>query len=306
MRATTGCTLAFAIFGTAPWPTSAFMGPSSPTRVTLTDARGTLLRFETPAKHAFSELPGQISPLRAAASDGGEEADGGWRFNPPFALAWVGFLAFAYARTVGEAPGASQEVLNQFLMDPIHPGVNEIFAVVFNLLGLAPVVLASLIMPSARGQKLPATPFLALSAAAGYTAVGPYMAFRQPAVDVAVKSDLGWFTANVLENKAFNWLVAGSAFSTLFVTGFAQAVLTDPGQAVHGYIDLLSDTAIASASSLDLVILSVTAASLVPEDLERRGMQDTGKANVIAASTLLLPVVGGAIYCALRPSLPEE
>eukprot|EP00566_Odontella_aurita_P027454 CAMPEP_0113595922 /NCGR_PEP_ID=MMETSP0015_2-20120614/40028_1 /TAXON_ID=2838 /ORGANISM="Odontella" /LENGTH=170 /DNA_ID=CAMNT_0000503337 /DNA_START=24 /DNA_END=533 /DNA_ORIENTATION=- /assembly_acc=CAM_ASM_000160 len=111
----------------------------------------------------------------------------------------LGFLAFAYARTVGEAPGASQEVLNQFLMDPIHPGVNEIFAVVFNLLGLAPVVLASLIMPSARGQKLPATPFLALSAAAGYTAVGPYMAFRQPAVDVAVKSDLGWFTANVLE-----------------------------------------------------------------------------------------------------------
>jgi hypothetical protein len=40
--------------------------------------------------------------------------------------------------------------------------------------------------------------------------------------------------------------------------------------------------------------------------LKRRGVTDMTKANIIAASTVLLPVIGSTIYCALRPPLPEE
>lgn len=262
------------------------------------------------AKRVSEVRQGQLSPLRSA--NGAEENNGdgffdGLQLNPPFVLAYVGFLSFAYVRTMGEGPGASQEVLNQFLVDPVHPGVNELFAVVFNMLGLFAFPMACLILPAAgaKEQKLPATPFLMASTFAGYGALGPYMMTRKPVTSV-VQTDLGWFTKNVLENKAFNWLIAASAVSTLFVTGFVPAFLSDPGQTVQGYADLFSSTAIASASSVDLAILTLTMASLIPEDLRRRGVENEGRANAIAASTVFLPVIGSAIYCALRPGLPKE
>lgn len=259
----------------------------------------------------LSELRrGQLAKLHSANGAGESDGNGffdGLQLNPPFIVAFVGFLTFAYFRTVGEGPGASQDVLNLFLADPIHPRVNELFAVVFNLLGLVAFPMACLIMPSAgaKEQKLPAPPFLMASAFAGFGGLGPYMMVRKPVTTVA-QSDLGWFTKNVLENKAFNWLIVASALSTLFVTGFVPAFLSDPGQTVQGYSDLFSNTAIVSASSVDLAILTLTMASLVQEDLKRRGVQDEGKAKAIAASTVLLPVIGGSLYCALRPNLPEE
>jgi hypothetical protein len=131
------------------------------------------------------------------------------------------------------------------------------------------------------------------------------MSTRKVVTEVS-KSDLGWVTSNVLENKIVNWIVVALAFSTFYSTGLLAGMLSDPAGQIQGYMDLFSSTAICSASSCDLAILTMTAASLIPEDLKRRGMDDSGRAYAIAASTLLLPVVGSTIYCALRPSLPEE
>jgi hypothetical protein len=131
------------------------------------------------------------------------------------------------------------------------------------------------------------------------------MSTRKVVTEVS-KSDLGWVTRNVLENKILNWIVVALAFSTFYSTGLFAGILLDPAGQIQGYMDLFSSTAICSVSSFDLAILTMTAASLIPEDLKRRGMDDSGRAYAIAASTLLLPVVGSTIYCALRPSLPEE
>ena len=119
-------------------------------------------------------------------------------------------------------------------------------------------------------------------------------------------ADLGWVTKNVLENKIFNWAVVLLALNTFYVTGLFSGMLSDAAAEIQGYADLFSSAAICSASSVDLVILTLTMASMIPDDLKRRGVEDSGKAKAIAASTLLLPVVGSTIYCALRPSLPEE
>ena len=131
------------------------------------------------------------------------------------------------------------------------------------------------------------------------------MSTRKSATEVSVK-DLGWVTKNVLENKIVSLFAAGLALSTFYSTGFIGGFLEDAVGQIQGYRELLSTTAIASASSCDLAILTLTAASLIPEDLKRRGVNDTGKAQVIAASTILLPIVGATIYCAFRPSLTEE
>ena len=207
--------------------------------------------------------------------------------------------------TSHEAIGASQVILEKFIADPLHPGVNELFATVFNLIGLVGIPLACIIMPSAKGQRFSAPPFLIASAAVGYGAVGPYMMTRKPVTSVDT-DELGWVTNNVLENKVFNWFIVIVSMSSLFSTGLANALVEDLGGTVQGYADIFSSTAIAGVSSVDFAILCATGASMIPEDLERRGFTDKNKANAIAASTLLLPMIGACWYCALRPPLPEN
>jgi len=131
------------------------------------------------------------------------------------------------------------------------------------------------------------------------------MSTRKAITEVS-RADLGWVTKNVLENKIFNWFLVVLILSAYTSTGFASAMLADPASEIKGYQEMFSSTAICSVSSLDLSILTLTMSSLVPEDLKRRGVEDSNKANAIAASTILLPVLGAALFCALRPSLPEE
>lgn len=225
--------------------------------------------------------------------------------NPPYAIAYVTFLAFAFYRSFTEPEGASMQILEGFFADPLNPGCNELFVSIFNLLGLYFVPLACLLMPGAKGQKLPATPFIFASMLGGYGFLGPYAMTRKPSPEVINKSNLGWFTANVLENKIFNWVILAVVSSAYVSSGCVSALFSDPSGLISGYGDLVSETAIASASSMDFVILTLVAASLIPEDLARRGVK--GASNyAIAASTVLLPGVGAALYCALRPELDAE
>ncbi|KAL9181210.1 hypothetical protein ACHAXT_010015 [Thalassiosira profunda] len=226
--------------------------------------------------------------------------------NPPYAIAYVAFLGFAFFRSATEPAGASNEVLMQYFANPSNPGFNELFVTVFNLLGLYVMPMACLLMPGAKGQKLPATPFVAGAMFGGYGLLGPYAITRKPNPAPISKADLGWFTSNVLENKLFNYLIAIFAASTYVTSGALASFISDPGQLISGYGEMFSETAFVSASSLDFVILTISAASLIPEDLARRGYEGKMAPELVAASTLLLPGVGAALYCALRPSLEEE
>ena len=160
-------------------------------------------------------------------------------------------------------------------------------------------------MPGAKNQKLNPTPFLLGSAAAGFGSLGLFMMTRTP-VPFVEKEDLGWFTKNVLENKIFSWVLFAALANTYLITGAGESLLMDAGAAFEGFKETISGSALGFVSTVDLTILCLTGASLVPEDLERRGVDDKGKAYAIAASTLLVPAVGLALYTALRPSLDEE
>ena len=248
-----------------------------------------------------------LTTLQAETEDSEQQAGffGNISINPPYAIAFVSFLTFAFYRSFTEPDQASMQVLEGFFADPLHPGCNELFATVFNLLGLYFVPIACLLMPGAKGQKLPATPFVLGSMLGGYGFLGPYMITRQPSFENVNKSELGWFTANVLENKIINWGVAALISSAYVTSGCISALFSNPSELFSGYGDLFSQTAIASASTMDLLILTLVAASMIPEDLARRGVKDGLASQAIAASTVLLPVVGAALYCALRPELEE-
>ena len=230
----------------------------------------------------------------------------GIKINPPYALAYILFLSFAYIRNAAEPAGTSMELIQQYIADPLNPGWNELFITVFNLLGLYAAPIACLLMPGAKNQKLPATPFVLGSMFGGYGALGIYASTRTPNPSPVSKGDLGWFTANVLENKIFNYLIVLMFTSAYITSGALGAFIADPGELIKGYGEMFSQSALVSASSVDFIILSLSAASFIPEDLSRRGYEGKLSPETIAASTLLVPGLGAALYCALRPELEEE
>jgi hypothetical protein len=120
---------------------------------------------------------------------------------------------------------------------------------------------------------------------------------------------MAWFSRNVLENKVFNWLVVALVVSVPIATGAVTSGLEDWSGAVAGFWDLFGTTKLASISTIDLCILTTAAAALIPRDYRLRVSseeEEQKNANLIAASTLLFPVLGAALYCALRPPLLEE
>ena len=264
------------------------------------------------SKTSFSTQTNRATTTTVYASnlDTEEETEGGFlsgvSINPPYLAAYVIFLGFAFFKSMTEEAGASNDILQQFLADPLNPGCNELFVTIFNLLGLYFIPIACLLMPGAKNQKYPATPFLLGSMFGGYGLIGPYAFTRTPDAAVKTKADLGWVTANILENKIFNWFIAVAFTSAYITSGGVNALISDASGTIDGYGQLFSDTAIASASSVDFLILTLSAASWIPEDLARRNYKGDVAPALIAASTALLPGVGVALYCALRPSLDEE
>ena len=246
----------------------------------------------------------------SANLDNEESSGGGFlegvSINAPYLAAYVAFIGFAFFKTMTEEAGASNEVLLKFIADPLNPGCNELFVTVFNLLGLYFVPISCLLMPGAKNQKFPATPFLLGSMFGGYGLIGPYAMTRIPDESIKTKADLGWVTANILENKIFNWFIAAAFTSAYITSGGVSALISDASGAFDGYGRLFSDTAIASASSVDFLILTLAAASWIPEDLSRRNYEGKVSPALIAASSVLLPGLGVALYCALRPTLEEE
>lgn len=131
------------------------------------------------------------------------------------------------------------------------------------------------------------------------------MIFRKGPREKVTRSELGWFVKNILESKVFNKLVIALCAYQYFT--MAGPLLDHPGDVWDDFVTLVSSSKFASVSTLDLFILSLTGASLIPQDYKyRQPDADDSQANLIAASTLVLPLLGAALYCALRMPLPEE
>jgi hypothetical protein len=253
------------------------------------------------------------SSLSAQSTESDEGFFSDLTINPAYAAFYLTFVSIATYTSVTEAPGVSQALIDSFIADPLHPGFgSSLFETLWNCVGLVGLPLATVIMPGAKGQKFNPTPFLFASAFAGYGSLGLFMMARKPVVPSTVgndkEEDLGWFTKNVLENKVFSWVLFAVLANAYVISGAAESLVTNPISTFQEFGHCIGGSALGTASTVDFTILCLTGASLVPEDLKRRGFdeEDNGKAYAIAASTVLFPGAGLALYSALRPSLTDE
>lgn len=136
---------------------------------------------------------------------------------------------------------------------------------------------------------------------------GPYLSFRAPPKGEYNPAEASWFTRNVLESKLLGWGLVAGVVGLPFVVGLVDALAQDPAGTIQGYKDLFATSKFVSASSVDAIVLNVAAASLIPQDMKLRQPDiEDSKAKLIGASTLLVPFLGAALYCALRPALPQK
>jgi hypothetical protein len=253
--------------------------------------------------------------------DSAEDSSSFLNINPLYAGLWAAFLGYGIFFSPGQmADPTDTAIIESFINDPTNAAgnLNPLFFIVFNFLGVMPLVMAQLVLPqdnNARSGKISPLPFCLGAMAAGYGSLGLYLGFlRQSPVDTTNKSETTFITRNVMENKVFNWSMLVLCGSAIFSSGIVSQ-LGDIGPVVSEYSQLASNSKLVTVSSVDLTILTVVAATLIPRDYRVRTQDDDDdddadtaakNANLIAASTVLLPVVGAALYCALRPSLPEE
>lgn len=136
---------------------------------------------------------------------------------------------------------------------------------------------------------------------------GPYLSFRAPPREEYIHAEAGWFTRNVLESKVLGWGLVAGVIAVPFYVGLVDALATDASAALQSYTDLSAASKFVSVSTVDALILNIAVAALIPRDLKLRqpDMEDQ-QARLIGASMLLLPFLGAALYCTLRPSLPPQ
>ena len=183
MKITQSLLVAFAAIVAASSITEAFAPSAGVLSSTTTRNVATTPNLEMPLAKSLIKAPmcATTGTSLSATSNDDDDDDSttgvSWQFNPLYATFLVGFLTYAFA--IAGSPGqplvgaeADTLIINAFLDDPLHPAnVDLIFVQIFNVLGILPMVLTSLIIPQSSKKGLPAWPF-AFTGFVGYPGFG--------------------------------------------------------------------------------------------------------------------------------------
>jgi hypothetical protein len=227
--------------------------------------------------------------------------------NVAAALVWAGLVTFAFGfspGTVGDP--ADTELVMALAAHPLAPftegGVSPIFATLFNLFLPIPMMLAALLLPTSRGQRLPALPFVGAALFVGFFSLGPFLALRAspPPMPVSGEEPRPF---GVFESRLFGGAMLALSCSIPISAQLLQIV--DVPVALGQFSALCSQSKLVAVSCADLSVLSLTLALLVGEDARRRGI---GQANSVAltVASILLPAIAPAGYMLFRPLIDVE
>lgn len=201
---------------------------------------------------------------------------------------WLGFVVYAVLLSPPSTPNTI-EVIRQ-LSTGQWALLNPWVVVLFNLMGLWPLVYASLALSDGHEQSIPAWPFVVGAFGFGAFALMPYVALRKPTCHLPHRlPDTALLKR--LNHRWLGWAVMVATL-TLIVYGVAQGHLSETWQ---DFCYQFSTSQFIHVMSLDFCMLTLLTPSLLWDDIARR------KAAPGWRAVSLLPLVGPALYLALRP-----
>ncbi len=204
-----------------------------------------------------------------------------------FGLLWLGFVAYAFLLAPPDQPEQTLDLILR-LSSGQWAGINPAVVALFNLMGVWPAIYAGLLLIDGRMQKIPAWPFVLGSFLVGAFALLPYLALRQPNRDFQGPKT-GWLK---LQDSRWLGLLLCLVSLGLLVYGLSQGDWSDFAQQwqTRRFIQVMS---------LDFCLLSLLFPALLGDDMARRGLDN----RLIFWAVALIPLLGPALYLALRPRL---
>lgn len=201
------------------------------------------------------------------------------------ALLWV--LGWFHVFAFSPSGGVSTADFLAAVMQPGGGGVDPLVFMVFNLLGIWPLVMVAMLVQDEQGR-LKAWPFAFSSMILGNSALYIYLFFRRPqGAFVGPVTGLVRFA----ESKILAFLLLGSTLA-LFVYGFSQGSL-------DGYRASWADIFFVNVMTTDFFLFTAAFAFILADDMRRRNMPVTALFWLYA----LVPVLGATTYLAIRPPL---
>ena len=199
-----------------------------------------------------------------------------------FWLIWLLFTGYAFLLAPPDSPETLQLIIN--LSTGQWMGINPLIIALFNLMGLWPMIYATVMLFDGPDQKFRPGFFNAASFAVGAFAILPYLGLRQPHKNVMVTSTP---LLKFLDNR---WLVVAIGIGSigLLSYGFTQGNWSD---FVHSW----QTQRFIHVMTLDFLMLSALFPVLVKDDLSRRG----GQSWLWWLSWI--PLLGAIAYLYLRP-----
>ena len=178
---------------------------------------------------------------------------------------------------------------------PFDGTVSPLFVIIFNLLGLYPLIYASLLLSASKSQRIPALPFVAGSLALGFFGIGPYLGLREYKTDVT--NEERGRGSGIFESKLVMALVS---IGTL---GLLQYTILNKfdGETFNSYLELFKTQRLVHISTIDFTILTLALWDPLKEDMIRRDWRGPSALTVCA-----LPIIGPLSYLLFRDKLPSN
>ena len=202
---------------------------------------------------------------------------------------WLGFIVYAFGFSPPDQ--ADTVTLIQALASGQWQGINPLIVALFNIMGLWPMIYASVLLIDGSGQRFPAWPFVLGSFAVGAFALLPYLGLRRPNPSFSgTKSKL----LAVVDSR---WTGAAIALGVFILLGYG-CLTGDWGDFVQQW----QTSRFIHVMSLDFCLLCLLFPALLGDDMARRGLT----ARWIVWAVTFTPLVGPSLYLALRPPLQES
>lgn len=206
-----------------------------------------------------------------------------------FALLWLGFVSYAFLLAPPERPDTFE--LIKHLSTGQVSGINPLIVALFNIMGVWPLIYSAVLFIDGRGQKLPAGLFAIAAFGVGAFAILPYLALREPNPQFSGQKNLLIKFWDSRITGVLLTLVAGGLVSYGLLQGDWQ-----------NFVQQWQTSRFIHVMSLNFVMLSLIFASLLGDDMERRGWKKRRLFWLFA----LVPLFGPLIYLCLRPPLKQE
>jgi hypothetical protein len=204
-------------------------------------------------------------------------------------LLWLGLVIYAFWLAPPDRPETLDLIIN--LSTGKIAGINPVIVALFNLMGIWPLIYSAVAIADGRGQKLWAWPFVAGSFAVGAFALLPYLALRAPNPTFCGKKT---WAVRLLDSRNLGVVLAIGVI-VLLGLGVTQGDWGD-------FVAQWQTSRFIHVMSLDFCLLSLLFPLLLRDDMARRGLQN----ERIFWAVALVPLVGPAIYLALRPGIVES